>query len=161
MIYFIKEEETPYIKIGYTQDIYRRMIKIQADCPVKLTILKTVEGDKAYEKELNRKFAAFHYRGEWFKMNEKAIQDLTIVKDNEEVWEKLETIISKGIFPTNKVLTENFSRLEKKYLRTDSKRIKLICNKYLGTSQESLYNKLIKIHELLKVNIFIDFKKNF
>lgn len=152
MIYFIKAEETPYIKIGYTQDVHKRIVKMQADCPVKLTVIKTVEGDKDYEDELHRKFAAFHYRGEWFKMSESLIEDLTVVKENEEVWEKLENIISKGVFPSAKVLTENFSRLEKHYLRKDCKRINALCVKYLGTSHESLYNRLMEIHELLKGN---------
>jgi len=152
MIYFIRAEETPYIKIGYTEDLYRRMIKMQADCPVKLLVLKTIEGDKNYEKDIHKKFAAFHYRGEWFKLNEKLIEDLTIPRDNEELWVKLESIVSKGIYPSSKVLFENFSRLEKKYLKLDSKRIKTLCIKYLGTSQEALYKRLLHIHELLKTH---------
>ncbi len=152
MIYFIKAEETPYIKIGYTQDIYRRMIKMQADCPVKLTVLKTVEGDKAYEKKLHRKFAAFHYRGEWFKMSEDQIENLSVAKDNEEVWEKLEALVSKGIFPSREILSNNFTRLERKYLKDNAKRTKELCKKYLGTCQPGVYLKLMKIHTLLQTN---------
>lgn len=152
MIYFIKAEETPYIKIGYTEDVYRRMVKMQADCPLKLIVLKTVEGDRKYEKLLHKKFAAFHYRGEWFKMTEDQIEDLTVLKDNEEVWGKLEEIISKGVFPSREILSNHFTKLERTYIKDNSKRVKALCKKYLGTCQPGVYLKLMRIHTLLQTN---------
>lgn len=73
MIYFIQNSETKHIKIGYSNDVRKRLSEIQISSPHELKILSICEGDIELEKELHDKFNDYYIRGEWFNPSEELI----------------------------------------------------------------------------------------
>lgn len=68
MIYFIQDQSTYCIKIGFTDgEAMDRLKALQTGCPAGLSLLSTMSGDKSKEKELHAKFADLWERGEWFR----------------------------------------------------------------------------------------------
>lgn len=65
MLYFIRSGQ--YVKIGISEAPHRRIASIQTSNPDELEVLAVVEGGAALEAEMHRRFAALHYRGEWFR----------------------------------------------------------------------------------------------
>lgn len=75
MIYFIENQldgrASNAIKIGYAaEDAEQRRKLFQTGSPDTLTLLGTIEGTVREEKQLHRKLARHHLRGEWFDANE-------------------------------------------------------------------------------------------
>jgi len=68
-VYFIQEEESKNIKIGYSYDMEARLAKLQTANSQLLRIVKheTCIFPNIKEKELHKKYAKYHIRGEWFK----------------------------------------------------------------------------------------------
>jgi hypothetical protein len=69
MIYFIRDEETLRIKIGFTAgDGEDRLRDLQTGCPGRLVLLFQMEGSKQEEKAWHQRFASARVRdrGEWF-----------------------------------------------------------------------------------------------
>ena len=64
--YFIQVAEGGLIKIGRTDDPYKRFRHIQTCSPVKLTVLRLVNGDREHETLVHRLFRNNRVRGEWF-----------------------------------------------------------------------------------------------
>lgn len=64
MIYFI--ECGGRIKIGYSAQPGKRLVKIATDSPFPCTMLGVVEGDVSDEKALHQKFAQYRVSREWF-----------------------------------------------------------------------------------------------
>lgn len=56
----------PYVKIGYTNDLERRMGELQVGCPYELEVLLAIPGSAEDEKIAHRKFQTLRTRGEWF-----------------------------------------------------------------------------------------------
>lgn len=73
MIYFIQNTETKHIKIGYSDNVRRRLSDLQVTSPHELSILTICEGDIELEKELHNKFNDYYVRGEWFNPSEELI----------------------------------------------------------------------------------------
>jgi hypothetical protein len=68
-IYFLKAENG-FIKIGISGNVEERMNELISNSPVKVELLKTVEGNQKMEKELHEKFKKYRNHGEWFKSSE-------------------------------------------------------------------------------------------
>jgi len=69
MIYFVKTEESNFVKIGYSKgDVRNRVRKFQTGCPELLTIIHWERGGYKDETEYHKLFKNSHYRGEWFRM---------------------------------------------------------------------------------------------
>ena len=68
-VYFIQEEESKNIKIGYSFNIEKRLEELQIANSQKLTIVKYEKCIFPYirEIELHKKYNEYHIRGEWFK----------------------------------------------------------------------------------------------
>ena len=67
MIYFICDEATQLIKIGFTAgDGEARLRDLQTGCPGKLVLLLEMEGSKQEETVWHERFADVRERGEWF-----------------------------------------------------------------------------------------------
>ncbi len=67
MNYFIREEGSEFVKIGYTaEDPLRRLGEIQTGNPRKLILEAIEKGDEKQETLLHKRFKAFHHRREWF-----------------------------------------------------------------------------------------------
>lgn len=68
MIYFIQEERTNNIKIGWVKaKPQERMRTLQIGTPRKLSLLGCIHGSIVKEKLLQKSFKAYKIRGEWFK----------------------------------------------------------------------------------------------
>jgi len=67
MIYFIQDEGTFHIKIGYTGGpAAKRLRELQVASPSGLVLLRAVPGDMDCERELHRRFDRYRVHGEWF-----------------------------------------------------------------------------------------------
>ena len=70
MIYFIRDEATQHIKIGFTAgDGEDRLRDLQTGCPGQLVLLLQIDGSKQDETAWHDRFADARLRdpGEWFK----------------------------------------------------------------------------------------------
>lgn len=68
-VYFIQAGESGPIKIGLADNVGRRFSALRVNCPLPLSLLGTVEGGRAKELELHRKFSDVRTQGEWFSPN--------------------------------------------------------------------------------------------
>lgn len=66
MVYFIHATPTPYIKIGFTDDIDKRTRNLQSENPHELKLIGICEGDRRVERHYHSVFQKFHVRGDWF-----------------------------------------------------------------------------------------------
>jgi len=73
-IYFIQAANGGPIKIGTTSfNPFRRMAKIQSDCPWPVTLLGAIEGTLSQEKQIHRTLRYFRTSGEWFSAHPKVL----------------------------------------------------------------------------------------
>ena len=63
MIYFIKQGQ--YVKIGYTENLSRRVKELQTASPQPLKVLLTIPGSRETEKALHSFFSSKRVNGEW------------------------------------------------------------------------------------------------
>ncbi|MBV8819866.1 MAG: GIY-YIG nuclease family protein [Acidobacteriaceae bacterium] len=67
LVYFIEDTLTTDVKIGFCQKKpEKRMADLRTGNPNPLRLVGSVRGSKAQEKELHRRFSAYHRKGEWF-----------------------------------------------------------------------------------------------
>lgn len=68
-VYFIEAwDRLPVaIKIGYSENIPRRLKELQIGSSRDLMLLTAFPGDREYEEKLHREFRYAHVLGEWFK----------------------------------------------------------------------------------------------
>lgn len=66
VVYFIRDEFSGRVKIGFTKNLAERLGMIQGGCPGKITLIGVVRGGKAVEAALHLAFAEYRTRGEWF-----------------------------------------------------------------------------------------------
>ena len=72
MIYLAKGVEK-YYKIGYSkskESLQGRVKSLQTGCPVKIEVVKTIEGTLDDEKQIHNSFNQCREEGEWFKFND-------------------------------------------------------------------------------------------
>jgi hypothetical protein len=65
-IYFVQSERGGPIKIGFTDNLKRRLASMRTHSADKLVVLATCKGDLTDERRLHERFAAHRVRGEWF-----------------------------------------------------------------------------------------------
>jgi T5orf172 domain len=67
-IYFVQVEDWGPIKIGWTEDLKRRMGELKHNSPFRMRLLACLEEKKLKEDELHKKFSAARIVGkrEWF-----------------------------------------------------------------------------------------------
>ena len=81
MIYFIRDEATRLIKIGFTAgDGEERRRELQTGCPGKLVLLLQMEGSKQEETAWHERFADDRDRGEWFRPETELLLAITEAK---------------------------------------------------------------------------------
>ncbi len=67
MIYFIQDQKTYAIKIGFTAgNPLSRLDALQTGNPNKLSLLKSIDGDMGLESSLHEQFKESRINGEWF-----------------------------------------------------------------------------------------------
>ena len=72
MIYLARGVEE-YYKIGYSkskESLGNRVKSLQTGCPVKIEVVKTIEGTLDDEKKIHESFKMFREKGEWFSFND-------------------------------------------------------------------------------------------
>jgi hypothetical protein len=57
-----------FVKIGYANDVRYRLRTLRLANPHEITLIGSARGGKAAEAELHRRFATYHHRGEWFRI---------------------------------------------------------------------------------------------
>lgn len=84
-VYVIGNKEMNICKIGFTNNIFKRIIAIQTGCPFKLEIFCVVEGSVQTEKKLHEKYKDLRMNGEWFryegKLKESVENTESVIKD--------------------------------------------------------------------------------
>jgi hypothetical protein len=68
-VYYIQEEESKNIKIGYTFNLDERLTQLQTANSQKLSVVKYEKCifPRIREQELHKQYKNYHIRGEWFK----------------------------------------------------------------------------------------------
>jgi len=56
-----------HLKIGFAQDVQERMTALQVLSPRKVELVGSVTGYREHERKIQRRFAEYHVRGEWFR----------------------------------------------------------------------------------------------
>lgn len=65
-IYFVRAIETKFVKIGFAENVKKRVNELQVGCPFALLIEHTFPSVFDFEAYLHEQFNQYHYRGEWF-----------------------------------------------------------------------------------------------
>jgi hypothetical protein len=73
MIYFVQGYNGA-IKIGWADNVDRRVAELQSASPVELKELGRMHGSNVKEKELHTRFARYRIRGEWFEPAEELLE---------------------------------------------------------------------------------------
>jgi hypothetical protein len=66
-VYFVRDTGTGLVKIGFSENPWLRLCKMQADCPSRLELVGLMEGDRQLESAIHRECARQRVRGEWFR----------------------------------------------------------------------------------------------
>jgi transcriptional regulator of acetoin/glycerol metabolism len=66
MIYFIQQGIDGPVKIGFTENIEKRISSLQTASPHKLRLIGSIDGDAEKERQLHNFFSAYRLAGEWF-----------------------------------------------------------------------------------------------
>lgn len=64
---WLRRSRSPFVKIGTTIDIRKRLAQFQTDNPHLLKVHYLFEGGEERERELHALFERWHYRNEWFR----------------------------------------------------------------------------------------------
>jgi len=76
-IYFIQAEGNNLIKIGIAINPKKRLRQLQSASPVKLHLLKIIEGSFPEERELHKRFKDTRTHGEWFLPTQDLLDTIT------------------------------------------------------------------------------------
>lgn len=67
-VYFLKTGRT--VKIGFSRDPFSRVRGMSTSLADNVNWMFALKGTRAQEKQLHVRFAAYHQKGEWFRMGE-------------------------------------------------------------------------------------------
>jgi len=93
-VYFVQEVESGAIKIGWSSNLRKRVLALQAYSPNKLKLLAAFEGTLDTEKKVHESFKEYRIRGEWFRP-EKELLDLIEKNKLQEVPLNLEKAVQQ------------------------------------------------------------------
>ncbi len=103
-VYFIQAGTDGPVKIGFAEDVDRRLVKMQADNHKSLAILAIIElGSRDLEASLHTRFRQERSAGEWF-------------KPSVELREYIETLPKNGLPPKPRHLRTNTPLGEHAYI---------------------------------------------
>lgn len=85
MIYFIQNESTKAIKIGYSVDVQKRLSQLQTAAPDRLVLIGQIPGDISDERALHDRFREHHLRGEWFRGDAGLPAELRAMSDSRRI----------------------------------------------------------------------------
>lgn len=70
MIYFVRNNSTLAVKIGFSSHPKKRLAQLQSANMDRLTLIIQIPGEKEDEKRLHQEFASHRISGEWFEPNQ-------------------------------------------------------------------------------------------
>ena len=136
-VYFIQAGVNGAIKIGYTDNVGKRLKQIQTGNPHKLNLLKVVNGGFDVESSIHKLFSEYRLEGEWFTPSREIMEYIDI--DNNE----------------NNNNMDNFCDLEKHIINFCDKQLIINPNRYIES---------IKLYEAYKIfcmsNGIVDYLNN-
>lgn len=153
MIYFIKCEG--FVKIGYSDNINKRLAKFRCENPFELTLINQMVGDRSIELDLHYYFKDYHHRGDWFFIrddmytikkvptfhsNEKKIK---IFLRHEQASEALKNYMDSKVF----IHEGLFSRYA--WERFDKKEINKFNKELTGVSNFKTFLNVLKVKDIL------------
>ena len=84
-VYVVGNKEMNICKIGFSNNVFKRLTAIQVGCPFKLEIFCVVYGSVKTEKMLHKKYDYLRLNGEWFKyeglLKESVEKTQSVIKD--------------------------------------------------------------------------------
>ncbi len=98
-IYVIQEADSPNaaVKVGFANDVVKRLFQLQAGNSRPLRIVKMFHGDSKLEAALHRSFKRYRLVGEWFEYADEVKETLSIFKDTSSLEEPKEPTIDEEI----------------------------------------------------------------
>lgn len=79
-VYIIRAGEHGPCKIGFSNNVVLRLVKMQADNHERLTVLRIFEGGTAEEAQLHALFADNRLHGEWHSFTKAMLGDVGLVE---------------------------------------------------------------------------------
>jgi hypothetical protein len=79
-VYMIRAGANGPVKIGFGTNATRRVDELQTGHAETLTVLRLIDGDRAFESALHRHFAPLRLRGEWFAYADEMLGDLEFLR---------------------------------------------------------------------------------
>lgn len=80
MIYMIRAGDDGPVKIGFTNDVTRRVTKMQTDHYQRLVMMRVFDGGPREEALLHGRFAELRLVGEWFTFSDDMLGDVGLVE---------------------------------------------------------------------------------
>jgi endogenous inhibitor of DNA gyrase (YacG/DUF329 family) len=80
-IYLIQAEDNELIKIGFSNNVKRRMKILSNSSPAKLKVLRVIKADSQYESFLHNMFREYRLHGEWFQPHSNIVKFVNDTKD--------------------------------------------------------------------------------
>jgi hypothetical protein len=81
LVYFVLNSSSGAVKIGWTIDLGHRLTALKNGAGTDLHVIRTIEGGRAKERWLHKKFADRRTKGEWFKYH----ADMLVVVPPDEI----------------------------------------------------------------------------
>ena len=75
-VYFIQGENGGAIKIGYSEDVNKRIETLQTGYPDKLILLGKIYGTYEIETKIHEELREYNLKGEWFKPENKVLDTM-------------------------------------------------------------------------------------
>ena len=81
-VYFVRAEGTPFVKIGKSSNMRRRLAGIQTGCPHKVTVERWIDVAGLYqgrredidiERSLHSRLRLYRHIGEWFRLSRRMV----------------------------------------------------------------------------------------
>lgn len=66
MIYFLRAGDTEFVKIGYADNVAKRIAELQTGCPHELVLIRSLAGSQRDEGFFHSRYHERRIRGEWF-----------------------------------------------------------------------------------------------
>lgn len=87
-VYFIQQEVTHAVKIGYTETLrkmHTRMIHLQIGSPYRLRLVFHMPGSRELERQFHTRFHAYRLSGEWFAPSLEMAEALIAIQRGQEL----------------------------------------------------------------------------
>lgn len=130
-IYFIQAGDNGAIKIGYTDNIEKRLRQLQTGNPYKLKLLKIINGTYELEKSIHKMFVNDRLEGEWFRPSRRLLNYIDTNKITDDIsneYNYINVFINKYIKINKNSFVESIKLYELYKIFCNDNRIEDVCN---------------------------------